>query len=224
MAGWLPSAAAAQRHPRLLLASLAGAALIHGLVWQTIRADHGDVRRAGGESGRWVAIRSIAPRPAEAGRPGLGSAPQAPEAAVQPQPPTHIGETAENLVSTSPAAALRETAVPAGPGVPGDLYLPRSRLDRPARPRSEVHIDYPPSTPLGQYRAELLLHVDETGKVQRVQARGEPLPPDLERAAAQAFYATPFDPGELGGRAVKSLYPVEVRFSVDHLLREIAQP
>jgi hypothetical protein len=78
-----------------------------------------------------------------------------------------------------------------------------------------VEIEYPQGAPAGNFRAALLLFIDETGQVRRVRARGAGLPADLEAAARSAFYATRFAPGEIDGQAVKSLYPVEVSFSAD---------
>jgi hypothetical protein len=118
--------------------------------------------------------------------------------------------------STPPARTLPEPlAAPptADRTANDDRYLPRSALSNPARPMASVDIDYPDGAPIGDFRAVLLLYVDEAGKVQRVLGRDEPLPPSLEAAARAAFQATRFAPGELEGRAVKSIFPVEVIFN-----------
>jgi hypothetical protein len=102
-----------------------------------------------------------------------------------------------------------------------EFYLPRRRLTRAPRAMGQVLIDYPAGSPNGQFSAELLLYIDETGRVRHVRSRGAALPGGMEIAAREAFYAVPFSPGELNGRPVKSIYPVEVNFSADPTVRQI---
>jgi hypothetical protein len=105
-----------------------------------------------------------------------------------------------------------------------DLFLPRSQLTQPPHALAEVQIDYPEGTPIGRFRAVLLLFIDETGKVRRIRVRDTGLPAGLEAAALAAFYAAGFTPGELEGRRVKSLYPVEVSFTAEPTVRNTGTP
>lgn len=129
--------------------------------------------------------------------------PTTPAAAVI-EPSTRPVHTMSEPVDAPPVADMTAN---------DDRYLPRSALSKPAQPMAAVDIDYPDGAPIGDFRAVLLLYVDEAGKVQRVLGRDEPLPPSLEAAARAAFQATRFAPGELEGRAVKSIFPVEVIFN-----------
>ncbi|MEY2690236.1 MAG: hypothetical protein RL375_4436, partial [Pseudomonadota bacterium] len=137
------------------------------------------------------------------------------QVAVEPAgSPSHRDEAPATAARphTTPDEPSDLAAAPAGPAarVDDDVYLPRSALTKPARPLAPIEIAYPEGTPIGDFRAVLLLFVDESGKVQRVRVRDLGLPYGLERAATDAFVGSTFEPGELAGRPVKSIYAVEV--------------
>jgi hypothetical protein len=139
----------------------------------------------------------------------VAGAPEPPQLPTAPAPvaamPTALrGRQAEPGIAADPPAALRQ--------VDAD-YLPRAALSRPARALDPIEIAYPEGSPVGDYRAVLLLFVDETGKVQRVRPREPGLPLGLEDAARSAFMAARFAPGEVDGRLVRSILAVEVTFN-----------
>jgi hypothetical protein len=119
----------------------------------------------------------------------------------------------ESLSRVNPASAAIDTSAGiTSAGNNDDVYLPRSALTKPARPTAPIEIAYPEGTPVGDYRAVLLLFVDETGRVRRMRVRDAGLPYGLERAASEAFLGATFEPGEHDGQAVKSIYTVEISF------------
>ncbi len=142
-------------------------------------------------------------------------------------PPSAIDTAPTNATSVASAGTTVIGTLPAMAPPVDDAsasYLPRRLLTRKAEPLAEVRIDYPPGTPLGEFSAELLLFIDETGHVQLVRSRSNTLPHGLEAAARQAFHAVQFRPGEVDGQPVRSLYPVQVNFSVDAGARNASQP
>ncbi|MBK6853482.1 MAG: hypothetical protein IPG93_18360 [Burkholderiales bacterium] len=139
-----------------------------------------------------------------------------PSSTLEPAPephrvsPTTSPGTNPTLPSVQPATAAASTG--SAYAADTDQYLPRSVLTKPARPTGPIEINYPEGTPLGDYQAVLLLFVDEEGKVRRLRVRDAGLPYGLERAASEAFLGATFEPGELDGHPVKSIYSVEVSF------------
>lgn len=105
---------------------------------------------------------------------------------------------------------------PAGGGPPSlgpDPYLPRSMLTRAPVPASPVSLLFPPEFEEdGLHVAVLSVFIDEQGQVRRLRVDSGHLPAALEAAARRAFENLVFRPGELQGRAVKSLMRIEVRF------------
>ena len=99
----------------------------------------------------------------------------------------------------------------------GDFLAPE-QLDRRARASASIDLPWPELAPHGRFRAVMTLFIDETGQVRRVRLEpdeGGTLPPVLEDSARQAFLSGRFEPGELGGRAVRSRLRVEVEFRDD---------
>lgn len=219
------------QRPLLLGSSLVAALALHGAVFGVVvGSDHPG---QGARPTRSVLATTIAtramqlvPLPREPGDIRRGS--ETTSAPGQPVTPPSIVDTAPTETTAIAAATTPVTGTAtAADGNNGDdsaSYLPRRWLTRKPEPQAEVRIDYPPGTPLGEFSAELLLFIDETGHVQRVRSRSATLPPGLEAAARQAFYAVQFRPGEVDGRPVRSLYPVQVNFSVDDGTRNASQP
>lgn len=210
----------------LLHAALLAAALARGGEPATSGAAAA-ARTAGGLSVR-LAAAPTAPTPAPATTPSRSertardrppSMPEpapdaAPDPVPQPLPPPGAGQ---------PQAAVEPMPSP-GETEPDDdsTYLAPDQLDRRAQAVAAIDLPYPDLAPPGHFRAALTLFIEHDGRVSRVRLEPDPhapgggaLPPVLEDSARQAFLASLFEPGELGGRAVRSRLRIEVEFRDD---------
>jgi hypothetical protein len=214
----------------LLHAALLAAALARGGEPATSGAA-ATARTAGGLSVR-LAAAPTAPTPAPATTPARSEraardrppsmpepAPDAapdplPDPVPQPLPPPGAGQ---------PQAAVEPMPSP-GATEPDDdsTYLAPDQLDRRAQAVAAIDLPYPDLAPPGHFRAALTLFIEHDGRVSRVRLEPDPhapgggaLPPVLEDSARQAFLASLFEPGELGGRAVRSRLRIEVEFRDD---------
>lgn len=138
----------------------------------------------------------------------------APDPVPQPLPPPGAGQ---------PQATVEPMPSP-GETEPDDdsTYLAPDQLDRRAHAVAAIDLPYPDLAPPGHFRAALTLFIEHDGRVSRVRLEPDPhapgggaLPPVLEDSARQAFLASLFEPGELGGRAVRSRLRIEVEFRDD---------
>jgi uncharacterized protein (DUF934 family) len=126
----------------------------------------------------------------------------------------------EDAVGPLPAVgpvAVTPALPPISMVVPGvdsdDDYYPRQSLARVPTAVDAVLIDYPAfADDRGYYRSELMLFIDEGGRVARMRVDGDVLPPALELAARNAFMNARFRAGEADGHPVKSRIRVEVVF------------
>ncbi|MCK6400753.1 MAG: energy transducer TonB [Sphaerotilus natans subsp. sulfidivorans] len=207
----------------LLHAALLAAALARG----GEPATSGAAATAGGLSVR-LAAAPTAPTPAPATTPSRSertardrppSMPEpapdaAPDPVPQPLPPPGAGQ---------PQATVEPMPSP-GETEPDDdsTYLAPDQLDRRAHAVAAIDLPYPDLAPPGHFRAALTLFIEHDGRVSRVRLEPDPhapdggaLPPVLEDSARQAFLASLFEPGELGGRAVRSRLRIEVEFRDD---------
>lgn len=214
----------------LLHAALLAAALARGGEPATSGAA-ATARTAGGLSVR-LAAAPTAPTPAPATTPARSeraardrppsmpeptpdAAPDPlPDPVPQPLPPPGAGQ---------PQAAVEPMPSP-GETEPDDdsTYLAPDQLDRRAQAVAAIDLPYPDLAPPGHFRAALTLFIEHDGRVSRVRLEPDPhapgggaLPPVLEDSARQAFLASLFEPGELGGRAVRSRLRIEVEFRDD---------
>jgi len=208
----------------LLHAALLAAALARGGEPATSGAA-ATARTAGGLSVR-LAAAPTAPTPARSERtardrppsmpePAPDAAPEAaPDPVPQPLPPPGAGQ---------PQATVEPMPSP-GETEPDDdsTYLAPDQLDRRAQAVAAIDLPYPDLAPPGHFRAALTLFIEHDGRVSRVRLEPDPhapgggaLPPVLEDSARQAFLASLFEPGELGGRAVRSRLRIEVEFRDD---------
>jgi hypothetical protein len=62
------------------------------------------------------------------------------------------------------------------------------------------------------FRGGVTLYIDEAGVVRRIRFDDDGLPELFQAATRQAFLDTRYQPGQLQGRAVKSLIRIEIRF------------
>ena len=96
---------------------------------------------------------------------------------------------------------------------PGGWYLPRAQLSVQPRLLDEPALNFPDSVAGGAPRAGKLvlrIFIAAGGAVDRVEISQSSLPSEYEEAAAAAFAAVRFRPGELEGVPVNS----EIRFEV----------
>lgn len=148
-----------------------------------------------------------------------------------------VEDTSQRIAS--PAAskpALRTPQLPAQPpldleqlpptgtgpvaqaGDPDADYLPSRLLTRGPAPQQSIDLFYPELAPSGHFRAVLTLFIDDQGVVRRVridEAGDSGLPAALEETARQTFLRSPFAPGELDGRPMRSQLRIEVEFATE---------
>ncbi len=134
-------------------------------------------------------------------------------------------QPAVQIATVAPVAALPPTpAVPLAHGLPApaataaamsaaDDYLPRELLTQPPVASGLIVVQYPAELPPGsRHSLTLMLYVDEAGVVRRVRTEGSAPVQAMVTAAHQTFLHARFTPGQIDGRAVKSLMEVEVTF------------
>lgn len=143
-------------------------------------------------------------------------------APVVAPPPIAAAPTQDAAPPAEPASApVPAPAVPAAvaEGVPLAVepdWWPREQLDSGPQPLRPVLFDtVRAGTGLLPAGSNALLHIDERGRVQRVEFGGTPLPTPAEDALRAAFEATPFSPGERGGRPVRAKVRVAVDLVID---------
>src|SRR5262249_19333469 len=141
------------------------------------------------------------------------SAPPAPvvraESALpkEPEPPEPPEQQA---AAPEPAAAPRSEASVARAG--GDEeFIDAKRLSVRPAPVDDIRLPDPaPGEVKSAAKATLTVFIDDLGRVMHVRVDDSNLPPSIEAAVRRAFAEARFRPGMLGGRAVKSRWPVEV--------------
>lgn len=133
--------------------------------------------------------------------------PEAGRAAPAPEPDLETWRPKEGgAASSGPPARREETR--AG----NSDYFAKAYLTVNPEPLSAVEIRPPEIGGKGTVQLELSLFIDEEGKVRRVRAETPGAMEAYVDAATQAFEATRFKPGEISGRAVKSVIRVVVEF------------
>lgn len=125
-------------------------------------------------------------------------------------------DTTQSLPDLGPALpALAAAPLPVAADARWDdgSYIPRPQLTRPPVMQGTVSLLWPEDElPAGHYRDIIALYIDELGVVQRVRIDGSGLPESLQDETRRRFLGARFEPGQLGGHAVKSLIRVEVEF------------
>ncbi len=119
-----------------------------------------------------------------------------------------------------PVATPAIPAIATSAADPDAAYLPRSQLTQAPVPQQSIDLLYPELAPAGRFRAVLTLFIDDRGVVQRVridEADDSGLPPVLEDAARQTFLHSPFTPGELDGRPIRSRLRIEIEYATEPL-------
>ena len=129
----------------------------------------------------------------------------APAASADTLPPAPLDQ-APSTPAATPAATAAATS-------PADDYLPRELLTQPPVASGLIVVPYPAELPSGsRHSLTLMLYVDEAGVVRRVRTEGSAPAQAMVIAAHQTFLRARFAPGQIDGRAVKSLMEVEVTF------------
>lgn len=147
------------------------------------------------------------------------STPATPAASL---PPAESAPVVAQVAPVVPVAAAPLVPLVQSPATPAattaatnhaDDYLPRELLTQPPAASGLIVVPYPPALPPGsRHSLALMLYVDETGVVRRVRTEGSAPMQAMVTAAHQTFLRARFTPGEIDGRAVKSMIEVEVTF------------
>ncbi|HPP47160.1 MAG TPA: TonB family protein [Accumulibacter sp.] len=146
--------------------------------------------------------------------PGIASAP-VPAATIHPVRQETLPAQQSPPAAASPSPTLQEnSADPAETAARRAGYLTGAELDKKPGLLSAIDIEYPESAGGQTGRVVLQLFIDELGYVKETIVVQAVPPGFFEQAAISAFSRARFSPGMLGGRAVKSLLPVEIDFSV----------
>lgn len=145
-----------------------------------------------------------------------------PEAGAEPTASAPLDTNAPAL----PVAAAYSEAMPAGGAsegadpslsagslLPLPEYIPSQYLTFVPKPLGPVEVPFPAAaTDEVRVRILLSLFIDESGHVNQVSVDNAQAMTVLEDAAVSTFLTTRFKPGELAGRAVRSVLRVEVIF------------
>jgi hypothetical protein len=116
--------------------------------------------------------------------------------------------------STPMRQAIVQSAVTDVPQASPDFsdYFPKPLLDVNPEPLIPVDIPHPDIAGKRIVQIELSVFIDEGGRVRRVRVDTPSLMEPYAAAATGAFMSTPFKPGQIDGRAVKSVIKVLVEF------------
>lgn len=183
--------------------SLTASTLFHLILIFLSVGDSGTAFHARGGAGtELIRLRLVgAERPAtEPGR-DPGQAALAPER-VEGQP----AQKGRGVTASSTQPAQTETLADYSD------YFAKAYLSVNPEPLAPVDIPTPEIAGLGTVQVELSIFIDEYGKVRRVRPETPGVREPYVEAARQAFEATPFKPGEIAGRPVKSVIKVVVEF------------
>lgn len=155
-------------------------------------------------------LRSELPEPPQVPAPPVAAVKPLPE----PKPPAPRAEEAkpspprvEQPKPTPDGAARESTSVAA---IPATFFDPDQLTERP-KPLSEPRLDL--LLPMLGRRggvAKLVLYIDETGTVDRVEVDSATLSPNAVERAKVIFAALRFSPGRFDGTAVKSRVRITV--------------
>ncbi len=193
--------------PRLI-GALTSAALVHIVVFTLV---HGHGLKAAPTQPR-LAMVVLAPI----------SAPESRATTPEPTPTRVTSPTLETIAPVEPSATTTahsydQQNAPARMAVEsaadGFDYVPRDLLSVVPRPLAAIDVPFPESAS-GWFEAnvQLSVFIDETGLVQKLRVDRSSGGSALESAAIQAFRQARFSPGQIDGRAVRSVIRVEVEF------------
>jgi hypothetical protein len=144
-------------------------------------------------------LRTEAPESAPAPEPAVATKPPAPTE-IKPPPRT---EPAQPPAAAAPGGSTNVAAIPA-------TFFDPAQLTEKPRPLNEPRLDLLQPM-LGRAGiAKLILYIDETGSVDRVEVESASLSPDAVERAKVIFAAMRFSPGRFDGAPVKSRVRITV--------------
>lgn len=94
-------------------------------------------------------------------------------------------------------------------------------LDKPIKPLSEIHIEYPSTESAVTGEMTLDLYIDDTGKVESVSVNGSTLPKPFQDIAVNSFLYKNFEKGLRKGIAVKVHLRIKLEVKPEDLLRDL---
>jgi outer membrane biosynthesis protein TonB len=145
-------------------------------------------------------LRTETPEPTLAPEPVVVANPKPAPTEIEPPPP-------------EPAKPPAPAAVPGGStnvaAIPATFFDPAQLTEKP-RPLGEPRLDLLQPMLGRAGMAKLILYIDETGRVDRVEVESASLSPDAVERAKVIFAALRFSPGRFDGAPVKSRVRITV--------------
>lgn len=194
-----------RRHPRLL-AAITAALTLHGLAWLTLVGPQ-SVGVPDRQMGTGLVVQLVDGRSAPVARRDQSAENRAADrmGMTEPVPTARDGVRRDGAESERPE-----------PTRGNDEYVDARRLS--IRPSPLTRVVLPQKEMEASRRsgkASLTVFIDAAGIVVRVRVDASDLPVEVNNAVRQVFYDAPFRPGQLDGRAVKSMMHVEVVFETE---------
>jgi outer membrane biosynthesis protein TonB len=145
-------------------------------------------------------LRTEAPEPAPAPEPAVAPKPPAPTE-IKPAPGTELAKP--SAPAAAPGGSTNVAAIPA-------TFFDPAQLTEKPRPLNEPRLDLLQPMLGRAGMAKLILYIDETGSVDRVEVESASLPPEAVARAKVIFAALRFSPGRFDGAPVKSRVRITV--------------
>ena len=187
----------------LLLPALAASLALHAALWWLMRASS----PAGGAGPR---VKPVAARvvPAVQGSAPTAVVPPESDTPALPRVPTHHDAVETRRTEPAPVPASQSAD---SDGLGDENFVDARLLSVRPSPRAEIHLpEASMGSRLGAARARLTLFINEDGRVVRVRVDTSDLTAQTQNDVVQVFSAAAFEPGEIGGRRVKSRLQLEV--------------
>ena len=93
--------------------------------------------------------------------------------------------------------------------IPATFFDP-ALLNQQPRPLREPSFELLMPILAREGQVQLVLYIDESGKIERVEIGSATMPPAAAERVAQIFAAIPFSPGRIDGTAVKTRVRITV--------------
>jgi len=185
-----------------LTAALAASAVLHaGML--VLPAGDLSPRGSGRAEVRNEPLRAELRRPLPATKPASESTTKAQLAPEQPAAPSPTAPEAAPEPGSDDRAA--------GFGIPLPHYYGPREVSERARPAQDIDLEPPELLGVpGQGKLILLLWINESGSVDRVETESSQVDNAIEKVIAEQFRRARFAPANLDGRSVKSRMKIEV--------------
>ncbi len=167
-----------------------------------------------------MAVPATAPETAPEPAPEAPPKPVPPAPVASASPPAHAAPDAPPVVPSAPNPAPQPNSALPAVNVPllvDPTYYTAKQLDVQPRALAAINPVYPPDA-VARGTAGwvvLKLKLDEGGSVQDVEVSDASAPGIFDQSALDAFRNAHFAPAQKGGRAVKSLVQIKVRYELD---------